>query len=246
MAVKIFYGYAYEDKAYRETLERHLSALRQSGLITDWSDRNISAGKEWVKEIDSNLNTAHLILLLISPNFMHSDYCHSIEMKRALERHENGTARVIPIILRHGDYEGAAFNHLQALPTGKIPVTHRKWSNRDEAFSDVAQGIRKVVKELLCEQWLYEGNIHFYRHQYNEALAAFEKAICFDPTNVLAYIGKGQALNQLALGHDNNTFGWFEAHTRALDAFEVSMNKLSVLTRRMRPLTLGKVEYFYI
>ena len=198
MAVKIFYSYAHEDKGYRETLEKHLSPLRQLELVTEWSDRNINAGKEWAKEIDSNINTADIILLLISPDFMYSDYCHSIEMKRALERHENGTARVIPIILRHGDYEGAAFNHLQALPTGKIPVAHRKWSNRDEAFADIAQGIRNVVKELLCEQCIYEGNIYFYRQQYDEALSAFEQAISLNSSNALAHIGKGQTLNQLA------------------------------------------------
>src|SRR2546421_11521272 len=161
MAVKIFYCYAYEDKGYRETLEKHLSTLRQLGLITEWSDRNIDAGKEWAKEIDSNLNTANIILLLISPDFVHSDYCYSVEMKRALERHENGTARVIPIILRHVDYEGAPFSRLQALPPDAIPVTDRKWRSRDEAFRDVAQAIRKVVKELLGDQWLYEGNVYF-------------------------------------------------------------------------------------
>ncbi len=198
MAVKIFYSYAHEDKGHRETLEKHLSTLKQSALITEWSDRNINAGKEWAKEINSNIIIADIILLLISPDFMHSDYCHSVEMKRALERHENGTAKVIPIILRHGDYEGAVFNHLQALPTGNIPVTHRKWSNRDEAFADVAQGIRKVVKELLSEQVVYEGKVYFYRQQYDEALAAFERAISLNPANALAYIGQGQTLNQLA------------------------------------------------
>jgi tetratricopeptide (TPR) repeat protein len=217
MSVKIFYSYAHEDRAYRETLEKHLSTLRQLELVTEWSDRNISAGKEWTKVIDSNLNIADIILLLISPDFMHSDYCHGTEMKRALERHNNGTARVIPIILRHGDYEGAAFNHLQSLPTGKIPVAHRKWSNRDEAFSDVAQGIRKVVKELLSEQWLYEGNIHFYRQQYDEALAAYKQAIHFDSANALAYLGKGRTLDQLAL---SNLFENGDCHTEALAAFE--------------------------
>lgn len=221
MAVKIFYCYAHEDKGYRETLEKHLSTLRQLELVTEWSDRNISAGKEWTNEVDNNLNTADIILLLISPDFMHSDYCHGIEMKRALERQKNGTARVIPIILRHGDYEGAAFNHLQTLPTGKIPVAHRKWSHRDEAFSDVAQGIRKVVKELLCEQQLEEGNIRLYRQQYKEALAAFEQAIYFNSASALAYIGKGQTLYQLAL---ENLLVNGDCHAEALAAFEQAIH----------------------
>ena len=197
MSIKVFYCYAREDKALRATLEKHLGNLKRQELITGWSDRNIDAGKEWAKEIDSNLNAANIILLLISPDFMHSEYCYSIEMIHALERHENGTARVIPIILRHVEYEGAPFSRLQALPTGAVPITDRKWRNRDEAFYDVAQGIRKVVKELLSEQWLYEGNIHFYREEYEEALTAFERAICFDPTNTSAYIGQGETLVQL-------------------------------------------------
>jgi tetratricopeptide (TPR) repeat protein len=137
-------------------------------------------------------------------------------MKRALERHENGTAKVIPIILRHVDYEGALFSHLQALPTDAVPVTDRKWRNRDEAFLDVAKGIRKVVKELLSEQCLYEGNIYLYRQQYDEALMAFEKAIYHNPASALAYVGKGQTLNQLA----SEVFISAGESTKALAAFE--------------------------
>ncbi len=204
MAVKIFYCYAHEDKKLRAELEKHLGILKQQKLITEWSDRDINAGAEWAKEVDSNLNTANIILLLISTDFVNSEYCYSIEMKRALERHKNGTARVIPIILRHVDHEGALFSHLQALPTDKIPITDRKWRNRDEAFLDVSKGIRKVVKELLCEQWLEEGNIHFYRQQYSEALEAFEQAICLDHTNALAFIGKGQTLIHLASNSEDD------------------------------------------
>ena len=199
MEVKIFYCYAHEDKKLRMELEKHLRNLEQQKLITGWSDRNINAGSVWVSEISSNLDTANIILLLISKNFMNSEYCTSIEMKRALERHENGTAKVIPIILRDGDYEGALFSHLQALPTDAVPITHRKWHNQDEAFLDVAKGIRKVVKELLSEEFLYEGNIYIYRQQYDEAIKAFEQAIFHNPSNALAYIGKGQALYQTTL-----------------------------------------------
>jgi hypothetical protein len=123
MSIKIFYCYAHEDKALRALLEKHLGNLKQQELITGWSDRNIDAGKEWAKEIDSNLNTANIILLLISPDFMHSEYCYSVEMKQALNRHENGSARVIPIILRHVEHEDAPFSRLQALPTDAVPVT---------------------------------------------------------------------------------------------------------------------------
>ena len=98
--IEIFLCYAREDDALRQGLEKHLRVLRRQGIINLWRDRDISAGAEWEREIDNHLNTARIILLLISADFLDSDYCYSIEMKRAMERHEQEEARVIPIILR--------------------------------------------------------------------------------------------------------------------------------------------------
>src|SRR5205823_1825905 len=115
-------------------------SLRRQGLISVWHDRNISAGTEWEREINAHLNTAQVILLLVSPDFMDSDYCFSIEMMRAMERHERGEAQVIPIILRPVYWQGAPFGKLQALPTDAKHVTGPSWHNLDEAFFDVAEG----------------------------------------------------------------------------------------------------------
>ncbi len=145
-AVEIFYCYAHKDDRLRKKLEIHLSLLKQEGLIIGWYDREILAGAEWANEIEAHLNAAHIILLLVSPDFMASDYCYSIEMKRALERHDAKEARVIPIILRPTDWERALFSKLQVLPTDRKPIT--RWPDRDEAFLRVAQDIRKVVNEL--------------------------------------------------------------------------------------------------
>lgn len=101
MAVKIFFCYAHEDEELLNKLKSHLRSLQRQGLIEFWYDRNISAGTEWEQKIDEHLNTAQIILLLISSDFIDSDYCYSIEMKRAIERHAKGEAHVIPIILRH-------------------------------------------------------------------------------------------------------------------------------------------------
>src|SRR5205823_14792646 len=99
-SIEIFFCYAREDERLRQGLEKQLRALRRQGLISVWHDRDINAGTEWEKEIDKHLNAAQVILLLISPDFMDSDYCYSSEMIRAMERHERGDAQVIPIILR--------------------------------------------------------------------------------------------------------------------------------------------------
>src|SRR5947209_8334377 len=93
--VEVFISYAHEDELLRQQLETHLSPLQRQGLISDWHDRQLLAGDEWAREIDQHLETASIILLLISPNFLASDYCYEIEMRRALERHKLGDARVI-------------------------------------------------------------------------------------------------------------------------------------------------------
>ena len=147
-ALELFYSYAHTDERWRKRLEIHLSNLKRQGFIVAWHDQNISAGTTWASEINVHLNTAHIILLLISPDFIASDYCYSIEMTRAMERHQAGEARVIPVILRPTDWEGTPFKQLQALPTNARAVT--RWQNRDDALLDVVNGIREAVKELLA------------------------------------------------------------------------------------------------
>src|SRR6266516_6703694 len=146
MVVKIFCCYAHEDEALLKKLKTQLRPLQRQGLIDVWYDRDISAGTKWEEAIKEQLNMSQIILLLISPDFMDSDYCYSVEMKQALERHERGEARVIPVILRHVYWQGAPFSTLQALPTDAKPV--KSWSDVDEAFLKVVEGISEIVGRL--------------------------------------------------------------------------------------------------
>ena len=123
-----------------------MALLKRQGDLVCWHDRRVGAGEEWNGQLDRNLEEARVILLLISPSYLASDYCFDVETKRALERHDRGEATVIPVLLRPVDWEGAPFARLQGLPTGLRPVT--SWPNRDEAFRDVAQGIRRAVASL--------------------------------------------------------------------------------------------------
>src|SRR6266566_6004716 len=143
-AVKVFYSYAHKDEKLRSALMEHMSTLHRQGYISEWHDRHILAGTDWAQEIDTHLTSASLILLLISPSFIASDYCYGIEMQRALERHHAGQAHVIPIILRPTDLSGTPFAALQFLPTAGKAIT--TWQNRDKALLDVARGIRKVIE----------------------------------------------------------------------------------------------------
>lgn len=144
--INIFCCYAHKDKLLRDALRAHLGLLSRLGHINVWYDGEILPGSIWEKSISDQLDSAQIILLLISADFVNSDYCYSIEMKRALERHRLGDACVIPILLRPVDFEGAPFASLEMLPPRAKPVM--KWSNRDEAFMHIAQEVRKTVNRL--------------------------------------------------------------------------------------------------
>ena len=144
--IRLFFSYAHKDEALRNELADHLAILERQGLIEPWHDREIGAGTEWAGQIDENLEKADIILLLVSASFMASTYCFDKELKRALERHEAKQARVVPIIVRPADWQSAPFGKLQALPKDGKAVT--SWSNQDEAWTDVAKGLRRVVADL--------------------------------------------------------------------------------------------------
>ncbi len=145
-SVYVFFAYARRDRSLRDKLEDHLSNLKYRGLITTWHDTEIRAGEEWLRQVEIYLNSARIILLLISSDFMASEYCYSIEMKRAMGRHERGEARVIPIMLRPVLFRDEPFTRLRMLPTNGKPIV--SWRNRDSAFVDVALGIEGVVQEF--------------------------------------------------------------------------------------------------
>lgn len=147
---KLFFSYCHADEALRDRLEVHLSLLRNQGLISTWHDRGIVAGSNIDDAIDANLETANIILLLVSADFLASRYCYSIEMKRALERQAEGTARVIPVILEPCDWHSAPFGNLLAVPKDGKAVT--TWPNQAEAWTDVARQIRKTIEEVARAQ----------------------------------------------------------------------------------------------
>ena len=106
--ISLFYSYSKKDKALRDRLETHLSMLQAQGVIVGWHDRRIEAGTEWDGTISEHLEEAGIILLLVSADFLATKYCRDVEIARAMERHEAGTARVIPVILRPVDAWHAA------------------------------------------------------------------------------------------------------------------------------------------
>jgi len=114
--VRVFYSYSHKDEELRDALETHLSILARNGVISSWHDRRILAGGKWEAEIDSQIEKADIILLLISSDFIASDYCYGKELKRAIERHESNQSKVIPVVVRPVDWLDAPFAKLQAVP----------------------------------------------------------------------------------------------------------------------------------
>src|SRR5579859_550238 len=148
-ALKIFFSYAQEDKDLRDALAKQLSGLKRQGIITGWHDGEIHPGDEWQALTEKHLRLSDIILLLISPDFIASDYCYSGVMKTAISRHEHGEARLIPILLRPTDVRDLPFAKLHALPGNGRAVT--LWKNKDAAFLNIVEGIRKVIEEFVIK-----------------------------------------------------------------------------------------------
>lgn len=144
--IDVFFSYSHSDEPLRKELEQHVSSLRRDGIIRAWHDREISAGDDWKGAIDEHLERAKIIVLLVSSDFLGSDYCYDIEMKRALERHADGGACVVPVILRPCDWRNAPFAKFEVLPKGGEPI--KSWADQDKAFLNVAQGIRHVAEGI--------------------------------------------------------------------------------------------------
>ena len=144
---RVFLSYSHADEELRNELEKHLDALRRQGVISVWHDRRIGPGEELHQQISQELQTADIILLLVSADFLSSDYCYDTEVRRAMERHEQGDARIIPVILRPCDWQGAPFGKLLAVPKDGKPVS--KHVSLDDGLLEVAQAVRQAAASSL-------------------------------------------------------------------------------------------------
>lgn len=143
MPAKIFISYSHADDQFRKTFEKHLAILKRNGHVETWCDRRILAGKKFKDEIDRNLESAKVIVFLVSADFLHSAYCYGIEVKRALELHTRGHAVVIPVIVRYCDWKDSLFSGLLALPTDGKPIN--AWEDGDQAWLSVVEAIKDAL-----------------------------------------------------------------------------------------------------
>src|SRR5712692_448268 len=208
--IQIFYSYVPEDEEWQKKLEAQLS---ENGLISQWHYGLIAPGKERQREIDEHLNAAHILLLLVSPDFLTSDHCVNTEVKEALERHEKNDAYVIPVILRPSNWKTAQFGKLQPLPRNEKPVS--QWKDSEAPLFYIAEEIRTIVKKLAMREWLNEGYTLRDRKYYEKALRAFDNALSYDPLRVEAHNAKGDAF--YALKNDQEALEAYE-NAKRLDS----------------------------
>ena len=145
---RLFISYSHADEAIKDELIKHISPLKRLNLISEWHDRKISAGDQWREEISNKIEESEIIVLIVSIDFINSQYCYDIEMERALERQSLSECVVIPVIARSCMWQSAPFAELQALPTNGKAIT--SWGDRDEALTIVADGIKRVAERLIA------------------------------------------------------------------------------------------------
>lgn len=162
--VSVFYSYSHADEQMRDVIDKQLATLRRLGLVETWHDRRIGAGQEWNKEIDAKLRSADIILLLLSPDFISSDYCYGIEATAALERHKRDEATVIPIVLRAVDFKGLPFADLQSLPQDGRPIFFQQTPSgpryHEDRLLEIEQGIRAAVENIAPRRLRKHGSAH--------------------------------------------------------------------------------------
>ena len=188
MSMKAFISYSHEDDAFRKEFEKHLSGLKAKGVISTWTDRCIKPGHDWEKEIDKNLASSGLVLLLISADFLSSGYCTGVEMQQALEMEKNNKTIVVPIILRPCDWEDCPIGRLKALPEFADPISTSK--NKDQAWLNVVNELKTIIPsnhhkssviDIVCtdsapqlskqwQKWLHDTEIGLVHREVDQVL----------------------------------------------------------------------------
>jgi tetratricopeptide (TPR) repeat protein len=177
-SVKLFYSYAHKDKELRNDLAKHIGKAH----ISEWYDREIYPGTNWENEIDTNLEQADIVLLLISADFKESDYCSGKEMKRALEREKEKSAYVIPIHMRPVYWPNSPFRHLH-IPNSNGTVDTAP--NRDQALKEIAVEVYRVIYKILKEKYIKDALEHMALENYQNAYAAYKQARLYAPKDAL-------------------------------------------------------------
>lgn len=143
---KLFFSYSHKDEMFRDELETHLAILKRQGIIEPWHDKWIDVGSEINEAISHELESADIILLLVSPYFLDSNYCYDIEFQRAIGRHKKGEVKIIPVIVNPCDWKSTPLVDLLVVPKDGKPIS--KYPNYHDAFLEITTAIRNVAEKI--------------------------------------------------------------------------------------------------
>lgn len=144
--ISVFLSYSHKDDIFKQELDTHLVMLKRNKIISTWNDSKIIPGQDIDEEVKKYLLSADIVILLISADFLSSDYCYEKEMLNALERHALGQTKVIPVIVRDCDWQETPFKNLKALPHDGKSIS--RWDDKDEAYLEVVKGIKTVINNI--------------------------------------------------------------------------------------------------
>ncbi|MGH3449661.1 MAG: TIR domain-containing protein [Haloechinothrix sp.] len=145
--LKLFLSYAHEDRDLVTELRKHLAPLRHEQIVADWYDREVMAGQDWDREIRAQLESSDLVIVVVSADFVASDYAYGRELALALRLHDQGRLRLLPVIGRNCKWQNLPLARLQVLPEGAVPIS--SWDQRDDALVSVVVGVERVAREIL-------------------------------------------------------------------------------------------------
>lgn len=197
--LKIFYCYSHVDEVIRDELQKHTKMLERRGIITNWHDRKILPSQTWDKEISEKLSESDIVILIISADFISSDYCFEVEMQEALKLHKEGKLRIIPVCARTCDWKDAPFSHIQGLPLDMKPIMSEGWHNSDEAYYNVVDGLKQLIEDILQEEELAESIISSEEEYVDVEIKINKKFESFSDTereNIVDGISKFLKLNK--------------------------------------------------
>lgn len=191
--INLFISYSHEDETYKEKLEKHLGLLKRNGIIETWNDRKIIAGEEWDKKIKEELENSHIILLLVSVDFLNSNYCYDVEIERAIEKHKKNEATVIPVIIRKCDWHETEFGKIQALPKDGKAV--KSFDDEDEAFFSITEGIKQSIEKLKKNNEVKNNEVK--RTELPQKIFHKVKMECDTPPNILHWVGRKNEISEI-------------------------------------------------
>ncbi|MEZ4883199.1 MAG: COR domain-containing protein [Chitinophagales bacterium] len=140
--VELFVSYSIEDISFKEKFSTHLTTLKKRGFIRSWDEGDILAGQNRTDKSQAALQKADMIVLLVSSDYLESKW--ETELAEVMQRARNREVKVVPILVRPCDWEGAPFEHLELIPRSKVAVSLAP--NRDEAWLEVVRELKVLLR----------------------------------------------------------------------------------------------------